>query len=162
MLAWICKPCFFIDGLRPNFSQSKVYKGRNSLLSLSKALNLSDYNKHLENWIKYEWKQLFTSSDLEVIATLLKNGAVTKATFAPIDKGCKGRPNKCSINSGDHKNSIKETNKEASKLEPLPEMRFCASCGRNISVQRKASRYCSAKYVGVEQAKKCRNKGRIR
>jgi len=35
--------------------------------------------------------------------------------------------------------------------------RFCLSCGKDITEQHKSSLFCSAKYVGGKQAKKCRN-----
>jgi hypothetical protein len=35
--------------------------------------------------------------------------------------------------------------------------RHCLTCGRDISKQKKGSRFCSAKVVGYEQAHKCRN-----
>ena len=38
-----------------------------------------------------------------------------------------------------------------------PEKRVCKSCGRDISNQKKGSRFCSAKYVGEAAAKRCRN-----
>ncbi|TZF83248.1 hypothetical protein FW774_13245 [Pedobacter sp. BS3] len=38
-----------------------------------------------------------------------------------------------------------------------PEKRACQSCGKDISHQSKKSKFCSAKYVGYEQAHKCRN-----
>ncbi len=40
---------------------------------------------------------------------------------------------------------------------PAHPQRFCQSCGRDISQQKKSSVFCSAKYVGEKQAKKCRN-----
>lgn len=38
--------------------------------------------------------------------------------------------------------------------------RDCISCNRNISLQRKGSKYCSEKYVGKEKAQRCRNRGK--
>lgn len=37
-------------------------------------------------------------------------------------------------------------------------IRTCKCCGKDISHQRKGSVYCSAKYVGEKEAKRCRNK----
>nr|WP_321406242.1 hypothetical protein [uncultured Carboxylicivirga sp.] len=145
-----------------NVNHKKAEKARKSLKRLSNKLNLSDYNTHLEKWIKYEWKQLFTSSELKAIEPILKMEHLAKGTNAHLYKGCKRPPNKCSIASGDVKTIIQVDNINTLTREPVNEVRFCASCGRDISMQRKGSTYCSAKFVGEEKAKWCRNKARNR
>ena len=43
------------------------------------------------------------------------------------------------------------------KTNKVPLLKTCLSCGRDISDQKGASKYCSAKFVGEKQAHKCRN-----
>ncbi len=145
-----------------NINHKKAEKARKSLKRLSNKLNLSDYNTRLENWIKYEWIQLFTSSELKAIEPILKMEHLAKGTNAHLYKGCKRPPNKCSIDSGDVKTIIQVDNRNRLTSKPVNEVRFCASCGRDISMQRKGSKYCSAKFIGEEKAKRCRNKARDR
>lgn len=42
-------------------------------------------------------------------------------------------------------------------VDPSYLERVCLSCGRDISHQNKKSIFCSAKFVGYEQAHQCRN-----
>lgn len=69
----------------------------------------------------------------------------------------------CKINNNDLINlyssaSVILDNKLINQIPNLSETkRTCICCGKDINKQRKKSKYCSAKYVGEKQAKKCRN-----
>jgi hypothetical protein len=43
------------------------------------------------------------------------------------------------------------------KTNKTPPVKKCLSCGGDISQQHPKSKYCSAKFVGEQQAHKCRN-----
>ena len=47
--------------------------------------------------------------------------------------------------------------KVGERSNPAKPQRFCKTCGRDISHQKEGSVFCSAKYVGEQQAKRCRN-----
>ncbi len=46
----------------------------------------------------------------------------------------------------------------AGRVPGSPPRRYCLSCGRDITDQRKGSRFCSAKVVGYVEAHRCRNR----
>lgn len=88
-----------------------------------------NYHSIVLNLLKNEWDNLFINS-----------------TNLPIGESAEL-----------HKLTLKIKGKNVgSDLVPLPK-RGCLSCGRDISIQKSGSKFCSAKIVGDNEAHKCRN-----
>ena len=77
-------------------------------------------------------------------------------------KNCTNLPSGEPVNDG--KNCTNLPSGENGKLSEFTikikgkngQKRFCATCGKDISDQRKGSRFCGEKYVGYDAAHKCR------
>jgi hypothetical protein len=130
------------------FSKSQRYKAKLSLDRILKKCNAFDYQTDLIKRISEEWKALFiVPNEAKKVATfaplLIESEAHEKATFAPLECTVQRSPNPQNQELGNFE-------------EKTPIIRTCKSCGKDISMNRIDSVFCSEKYNS--HAKQCRNK----
>lgn len=108
------------------------YKKRKQFERIIETKGVNKWKGITARMIRDKWNLLysFNPKSVENLTDLLKE---QKGEFNRLDKGLIYRT------SG------------------LSEKRFCKSCGRDISNQRKGSVFCSQKFVGEQKAKQCRN-----
>jgi hypothetical protein len=108
------------------------YKKRKQFERIIETKGVNKWKGITARMIRDKWNLLysFNPKSVENLTDLLKG---QKGEFNRLDKGLIYR------------------------TSDLPEKRFCKSCGRDISNQRKGSVFCSQKFVGEQKAKQCRN-----
>lgn len=126
-----------------NLSHKQRYKQRERFNRLMFKCETSDKKENIKNAIIDKVKvQALTQKDVQTSPKLNINKNIKKATFTPF---------KCRVQTPPFEMPFSLFEKTA------PKKRFCLSCGKDISHQRKHSRFCSARYVGEKAAKQCRN-----
>lgn len=128
----------------------KAYKARQQFLKLSEALKATNYNAQLFKWVCYEWVQHFDPEKQVMFTPIFRTMEAQKQVmFTHFICTVQTSPKPV---LGDVKNHTQKTAQKTSSKK-----RFCISCGRDISGQKKGSRFCSEKLHG-KAAKQCRNK----
>ncbi len=131
-------PTYWSDLKETN--RENYYKKRNRFRELVNKYGKQNIQETIGNLITQKWNDLLQP----VPKTLQELTDPVKLNFTEINTSSIGlKP--VNLIQGEE---LQTTN--------TPE-RVCLSCGRNISNQKDDSKFCSAKFVGEEQAHKCRN-----
>lgn len=138
----------------PNYweatNKSETYKAKAILKKMGKKLNATDYNTQLLNWVSFEWNYLLGGTKQGIFSPSKNDSAAQKkATFTHFIYTVQRSPG---MVPGDLK-TIPILECENTSIQ----RRFCDTCGREITNQKKNSRFCSELIFGKE-AKACRNK----
>ncbi|MBC7915398.1 MAG: hypothetical protein H7Y07_14895 [Pyrinomonadaceae bacterium] len=111
---------------------------------------LSQFNRIISNYGQTDIKTSVTDLMSEKASSLLIHTPESINLFTDIQKTYTDLLSWTSINQF-------TINIIGKNVDPTYPERVCFSCGKDISNQDKKSKFCSAKYVGYEQAHKCRN-----
>jgi len=154
---WKYTSPFFWENLNPNTR----HKASRRYEVFFNNIAPQTIKKTIINLISEKWELLTNSDHQKKPYFTPKNNnsaAVKLAMFATLE--CKRQT---SLNPPNiTKNTSTQNLPEIAKIAPRKKPKFCRSCGRDISHQRKDSIFCSEKYF--IDAKKCRNKasGKLR
>lgn len=150
-----------------NIAKEKAYRQRQKHTLLFRQYAKFDTGQHLKQLFSTTWESLFPDYLEAENCTPFhpldqESEAVRKVTISPLECTVKRLPvihdtkgntdTTFCITPNTNTNSA---NTAQSKVLPV---RCCSTCGKDISQQRKGSRFCSASYVGVKAARVCRNK----
>jgi hypothetical protein len=137
-------------------NKNKHYHLKKWQMLLAKYGNI----KPLEKMILDTWQSLFQAQNIRPFYQPDKESKhLENGTFLPLEctvKKSTNPPLKIAPNNINNKEYIKSA--KNARTNPKPPPKFCASCGADISRQRKESRFCSAANVGNTKARQCRNK----
>ena len=131
----------------------KMLDAQRMFTRLSAKIKATDYNRNMYNWIAYELTQIFEAETIHKMPLFTPFAEIVKQLEIPLFTHFKCRVQTTAKRSFDVvKNPFKKDVKNTPVLR-----RFCVTCGREITEQRKGSKFCSEKLHGKE-AKRCRNK----
>lgn len=133
-------------------NKSNKYKKLKVLKKILEKCKALDYQNDLKIRVSAEWKRcIIVPNEANKRATFSpqfkENEATKKATFSPLEYQVKRSPNPLGIGNGE--NELKTICLDTDK-------RTCKTCGKDISMNRKESLFCSIKNNPL--AKRCRNK----
>jgi hypothetical protein len=135
------------EGMNPSFweryiktNKDNYFKKRNRFKHLVRKYGKQNISEIVGKLVSQKWNNLL-NTDPETLQELTR---VIKTSFTGIDTS----------NIGTVSVNLPEAFNEPSNIS---NKRFCLSCGRDITKQDPRSKFCSAKFVGYEQAHKCRN-----
>lgn len=131
-------PAYWLNLLESN--PNLYYKRRDRFKELIKKYGTQDIQNIIGELIIQKWNELLTCTP----KTLQNLTGVENIELTEINHSSIG---------------LKDVNKgnEAEGSGKEPPRRYCLSCGKDISHQRRNSKFCSEKYVGYSQARRCRN-----
>lgn len=119
---------------------------------LRNKINAVDYKSHLLQWIDYEVRQMFEAETLQKKHTFTHRQKKNEAEEKTHNYTYKCNVETCEDDQSEHViNHHKKIDKSKTDVK-----RYCVTCGRDITNQKRNSIYCSERLHG-KKAKQCRN-----
>lgn len=150
-----------------NITKEKAYRQRQKHTTLFQRFAKFDTGQQLRQLFTTTWESLFTGYLEAGNCTPFhqpnqESEAIQKVTISLLECTVKRLPDpEGKAGSNDTTFCITpntNTNSAKTAQGKISHNRYCSTCGKDISQQKKNSRFCSAGFVGEKAARLCRNK----